>query len=336
MPRLTLDAAETLVVNALTRSRTAPENARSVARALVGAELVGQNGHGLRRVAAYSAQAAAGKVDGLATPVAKRPRPGALAIDAAHGFAYPALDLAIAELPAMARAQGIAMAGIARSHHCGVAGLSVEALAEKGLVALMFANAPAAMAPWGGNTALFGTDPIAFAAPLPEGAPIVVDISLSKVARGKIMAAEQKGEDIPHGWALDRDGRPTTDAGAAMAGTMQPMGDAKGVALALMVELLAAGLTGSNFAFEASSLFNADGPPPGLGQMLIAIDPSAFGGPVALTRFAAMAEAVGAVDGARLPGRRRQDSRARVRAEGIAIEEDLLASIRAIGGSECP
>ena len=116
------------------------------------------------------------------------------------------------------------------------------------MIAMMFANAPAAMAPWGGTRALFGTDPVAFACPLPDAAPIVVDLSLSKVARGHILTAIQKGEPIPEGWALDVDGKPTTDAKAALAGTMVPLGDAKGTALALMVELLAAGLTGANFA----------------------------------------------------------------------------------------
>jgi LDH2 family malate/lactate/ureidoglycolate dehydrogenase len=153
----------------------------------------------------------------------------------------------------------------------------VETLAERGVAALMVANAPAAMAPWGGRRPLFGTDPIAFAAPLGADDPVVVDISLSKVARGKIMAAAQKGDPIPEGWALDPDGHPTTDAKAAMAGTMIPLGDAKGTALALMVELLCAGLTGANYAWQATSFFDDKGDPPGTGQAIIAIDPDAFG-----------------------------------------------------------
>ena len=121
---------------------------------------------------------------------------------------------------------------------------ALEALAEAGMMAMMFANAPAAMAPWGGNRAVFGTDPVAFACPLQGRAPIVVDLSLSKVARGNIVTAKQRGEKIPEGWALDEHGKPTTDPDAALRGTMQPMGDAKGTALALMVELLAGALIG--------------------------------------------------------------------------------------------
>lgn len=328
--RLPVDAVNALIVDALMRSRTSRPNAEAVARALVAAELCGQGGHGLRRLSAYSAQAAAGKVDGFATPVATDTRPGALAIDAAHGFAYPALELATAWLPDAARRQGIAIAGIRRSHHCGVAGVPVEALAERGVIGLLVGNAPAAMAPWGSTKPLFGTNPIAFAAPVEGARPIVVDISLSKVARGKIMAANQKGEPIPEGWALDKDGRPTTDPKAALAGTMVPLGDAKGTALALMVELLCAGLTGANYSYDVTSFFDDKGAPPGTGQTLIAIDPGAFG-PGATGRFAAMAEAIETSEGARLPGRRRQTLKADYMEAGIPVDPALVAEIEAIG-----
>ena len=330
MLTMTPEAVTELITNALMRSRTSQENAASVARALLAAELAGQNGHGLRRVAAYSAQAKAGKVDGFAVPSSEALRPGALAIDAGNGFAYPAMDLALDWLPAAAKKQGIAIAGIRRSHHCGVAGVIVETLADRGVAALMVANAPAAMAPWGGRRPLFGTDPIAFAAPLANGAPVVVDISLSKVARGKIMAAAQKGEPIPEGWALDPDGLPTTDANAAMAGTMIPLGDAKGTALALMVELLCAGLTGANYAWQATSFFDDKGDPPGTGQAIIAIDPDAFG-PGGSERMAMMADMVAGTEGARLPGRRRQQIRTDFSESGIPVDAKLAASIRAIG-----
>ena len=327
---MTPDAVRALIEGALTRSNVSETNAASVARALLAAELAGQTGHGLRRVEAYSAQARAGKVNGHAMPTAEATRPGALAIDAAHGFAYPALDLATERLPAMARTNGIAMAGIRRSHHCGVAGATVERFALKGLVALMFANAPAAIAPWGGRTPLFGTDPIAFAAPLDGNEPVVIDVSLSKVARGKLMAAKQKGEPIPEGWALAPDGSPTTDPSQGMAGTMVPMGDAKGATLAIMVEMLCAGLTGGNYAFEASSFFDAEGDPPGVGQLLIAIDPAAFG-IGATARFATLADAILNVEGARLPGYRRHALRAEYERDGVPVDTDLVAAIERIG-----
>lgn len=331
--RLSVAEAHALVCAALTANRTSIENAVSVANALVAAELVGQGGHGLRRVAAYAAQSKVGKVDGFATPQLTRTRPSAVSIDAARGFAYPALDLAIAELAEIAPKQGVAMAGIRRSHHAGVAGLPVEALADKGLIALFFTNSPPSMAPWGGSKALFGTNPIAFAAPAEGGHPVVVDVSLSKVARGKVMAAAQKGEKIPEGWALNAEGRPTTDPKSALAGTMLPTGDAKGATLALMVELLAAGLTGGNYAFEQTSFFDDKGAPPGTGQLLIAIDPEAFGGVRAVARFTEMAQAITGTPGARVPGARRQELRARMISEGIQVDAALIDEITKLGAA---
>jgi (2R)-3-sulfolactate dehydrogenase (NADP+) len=131
----------------------------------------------LRRLPSYGAQAASGKVDGHAVAVAERRRPGVLTVDAANGFAYPALGLALEALPVMAREQGVAVAGVRRSHHAGVTGLFVEELARQGLVAMMLVNTPGAIAPWGGAQALFGTNPIAFAAPVPGAEPIVIDLS---------------------------------------------------------------------------------------------------------------------------------------------------------------
>jgi (2R)-3-sulfolactate dehydrogenase (NADP+) len=329
--RLAAAAVHDLVAGALERSRTSPANAASVARALVAAELAGQTGHGLRRVVAYAAQASSGKVIGDAIPQVMHPRTGAVAVDAGNGFAYPALDAAFGPLCEAAREQGIAVAGLRRSHHCGVAGAIVEAYADAGLVALLFANTPAAMAPWGGRRALFGTNPIAFAAPVADADPIVVDISLSKVARGRIMAAAQKGEAIPEDWAFDAQGRATTDPQAALSGTMAAMGDAKGAVLALMVELLAAGLTGANFSFEATSFFDAEGQPPGVGQLIIAIDPDLLGTGNALARFGALASMIEEMDGARVPGRRRQELRRDMLRSGIPVDDALREQIDAIG-----
>lgn len=328
--KLGIDAAMRLVVDCLARCNTGPMQAETVARALVDAELVGQAGHGLRRVPSYAAQAASGKVDGHALPEVKRVQGASIAIHAHYGFAYPALDIAIQELPALAKANGIAMAGIRASHHAGVTGLTVERLAREGLVALMFVNTPAAIAPWQGGRALYGTNPIAFAAPIPWAEPLVIDLSLSKVARGKLLAAKQKGECIPEGWALDKDGRPTTDPDEGLQGTMLPLGDAKGAVLALMVELLSAAITGSNFGFEATSFFDADGAAPGTGQVMIGIDPSGLGAQ-GLARIGVMAAAIEGQADARLPGRRRQQLRARTTAEGIAVDDKLLAEIEALG-----
>jgi (2R)-3-sulfolactate dehydrogenase (NADP+) len=325
MAVLSIAEAEALCVSVLMRCRTAKENAEPTAKALVLAEADGLKTHGLVRMTHYAPQAKVGKVDGYAVPKVERLRPAAAAIDACHGFAYPAMNAALAILPTMARQNGIACSGIRRSHHCGAAGHPVEKLAEDGLIGLMFANGPAAMAPWGGSKPVFGTDPIAFGCPLPGAAPIVVDLSLSKVARGNILTAKQKGEKIPEGWALDIHGKPATEPDAALKGTMIPLGDAKGTALALMVELLAAGLTGANYAAEASSFFDTEGPPPGTGQLIIAIDPSAFAGGIA--RFGALARSIEEQAGARLPGARRLALRKKAMRDGLDVAPALLAEI---------
>jgi (2R)-3-sulfolactate dehydrogenase (NADP+) len=324
---------ENIIVRALVNSRTSDVNARSVAAALVQAEIDGQKGHGVSRVQSYAAHARAGKVDGHAIPQARQTRAASLQIDAANGFAYPAIDLAVARLPSLAASSGVAAAAITRSHHFGVAGRTVERFASQGLVALAVSNSPHAMAAWGGRRSLLGTNPIAFAAPQHNRAALVIDMALSEVARGKIVSAAQKGEPIPAGWALDATGRPTTDARAALAGTLLPASGGKGAALALMVEILAVALSGANFAFEASSFFDDQGPPPGIGHVLVAIDPTAFAG---ADRFGdRLSTLVAAIegDGARLPGSRRLALREAAARHGVKVETALLEQIEALAGS---
>jgi (2R)-3-sulfolactate dehydrogenase (NADP+) len=320
---LSLAEAEERVAHVFEQGGARAEAARSVARALVSAEADGLKGHGLSRIPTYLAMLNSGKIDGGAGAVVTQPRPGVLAIDAACGFAYPAIDIAIERLPALAKQQGIAAASIARSNHAGACGRHVERLAEQGLVALFFANTPEAIAPWGGTRAVFGTNPIAFAAPLARRAPIVIDLALSKVARGNIVAAKQKGEPIPEGCALDKDGHPTTDADAALAGTMIALGDAKGAALALMVEVLAAALVGTHFAFEASSFLDDRGGPPQTGQLIIAIDPAGFGHSSFGERMRVLAQAIEAQEGARLPGMRRLALREKAEREGLSVPDEI-------------
>ena len=320
MTRLSLIQAEEKVAGLFVAAGASAANAASVAQALVAAEADGLKGHGLSRVPTYLAMLKSGKIDGQAVPTARQPKPGVLAIDAAHGFAYPAIDLAIVELPELARRQGIVAAPIRRSNHCGAAGLHVERLAEQGLVALLFANTPGAIAPWGGAKPVFGTNPIAFAAPLAGREPQVIDMALSKVARGPIVAAKQKGESIPEGWALDSAGKPTTDPAAALAGTMVPLGDAKGATLAMMVEILAAALVGTHFAFQASSFLDDKGGPPDTGQLILVIDPASMGGNWFAERMKLLAHAIEEQDGTRLPGMRRYGLRAKAKAEGIEVD----------------
>jgi (2R)-3-sulfolactate dehydrogenase (NADP+) len=328
--RLLLVEAEALAAAALAACGASAASAASTARALVAAEADGQAAHGLARVPAYAAQVRSGKVKGDAVPVATRAAPGVLRIDADHGFAYPAIDLALEGLVPLARAQGIAAAAVHRSHHFGQVGAHAERLADAGLVALVFGNTPKAMAFYGGRRAMLGTNPLAFAAPLADGAPLVVDLALSVAARGKIVAAQKAGKTIPADWAVDRDGRPTTDPAAALAGTLSPIGGAKGGALALMVEILGAALTAGAFGWEASSFFDAEGSPPDMGHFFIAIDPGPTSGGAFASRMATLAAAMAEEPESRLPGSRRLAARELARAEGVAVPSALLAEIRAL------
>lgn len=328
--RLLLVEAEALAAAALAACGASAASAASTARALVAAEADGQAAHGLARVPAYAAQVRSGKVKGDAVPVATRAAPGVLRVDADHGFAYPAIDLALEGLVPLARAQGIAAAAVHRSHHFGQVGAHAERLADAGLVALVFGNTPKAMAFYGGRRAMLGTNPLAFAAPLADGAPLVVDLALSVAARGKIVAAQKAGKTIPADWAVDRDGRPTTDPAAALAGTLSPIGGAKGGALALMVEILGAALTAGAFGWEASSFFDAEGAPPDMGHLFIAIDPGPASGGAFASRMATLAAAMAEEPESRLPGSRRLAARELARAEGVAVPSALLAEIRAL------
>ena len=319
---------EHLITQALNQSNVSEPNATSVARALTQAQLDGQIGHGVSRVASYCAQARTGKVQGHATPHVVAETASALRIDAGYGFAFPAIDVALQQLSNKARSIGIAAASIFRSHHFGVAGWHVERLAEQGLIALIVGNSPAAIAPYGGSKPIFGTNPIAFAAPRSNAEPLVIDMSLSEVARGKVMVAAKEGRDIPEGWGLDQQGHPTTDPHAVLAGSMLPMGGAKGAALVLLVEILSAALSGANFGFEATSFFEAEGDSPAVGQTLICIDPQLFSGGHFSQRLEILISEVLEQEGTRLPGTRRLSLRAQADSQGIAVSNVLLDEVK--------
>ena len=330
---LSVADAQTLVARALQGVGLEAAAAASTARALVAAEADGQKGHGLSRVSSYVEQIRSGKVLKDAAPSVRRLSGAACLVDAGYGFAYPAIDLAISEIAALARQSVIALAAIRRSHHFGQAGAHVERLAEAGLVAFLFGNSPKAMAFWGGAKPMMGTNPIAFAAPLPEGPPLVIDLALSVAARGKVMAANKAGAAIPPDWALDAQGAPTTNAAEALKGTMAPLGGAKGAALALMIEIVAAALTASNFGFEASSFLDGEGPPPDVGCIFIAIDPSVVSNGAYLDRMAVLLAAMAGEKGVRLPGTSGRKNRALARENGLPVAPALYAELMALAGA---
>jgi (2R)-3-sulfolactate dehydrogenase (NADP+) len=329
MPRVSLGDVEALARSALEAAGANPRMAALTAAALVAAEAEGQSGHGLSRVAQYASFLRHGRADGAAEPVIANQRGGAVLVDARDGLAYPAVALAVEEVARRAAEHGVAFAGIANSHHSGAMGLPVAALARRGLVALAFTNSPAAMPVPGGRRALMGTNPVAAAFPRRDADPLVIDMALSEVARGKILFAAKEGRPIPEGWALDAQGNPTTDAKAAMGGIMLAMGGTKGALLALVVELLCCALTGSAFGFEADSFFEEQGNRPRLGQAILAVDPGAMAGRDAfLDRLEVFITAMCADPGVRLPGSRRAALAARAAAEGLEVTDALLAALQ--------
>ncbi|GAP37471.1 Ldh family oxidoreductase [Piscinibacter sakaiensis] len=330
MARLTMEEARARVAAALRAAGAGDAMAAATARALVLAEAQGLGSHGLSRVAQYATHLRNGRADGAAEPALVRAKGGTAVVDAREGLAFPACEQAVAEAIARARECGVALVGVVASHHCGVVVDHLRPVAAAGLVGLGFSNSPSAMPAAGGRHPVFGTNPVAAVFPRRAPAlPLMVDLSLSEVARGKLMVAAKAGQPIPEGWALDADGRPTTDPKAGLAGSMLPIGavsSPKGAMLALVVELLVTALIGANYGFEASSFFVDEGNRPRLGQTFLVIDPGALAGREAfLDRLEVLVAEMLRDEGVRLPGERREALLAKARAEGLEVPDALLA-----------
>jgi (2R)-3-sulfolactate dehydrogenase (NADP+) len=303
--------------------------ARAAAGHLVAAEEHGLPTHGMSRVPFYCSMLRNGRADGSARPAAKADFGGVFLVDNADGLPYESCAWAIAEVIARARRNGVAFSGVTNSAHVGVLGIHLREVAQAGMVGIAFTNSPAAIPPWGGKKALFGTNPVAFAFPRRDAEPIIVDLALTTVVRGKIMLAMQKGEKIPEGWALDRDGKPTTDPKEAIErGSLFPIGGAKGAMLALAFELVCAALTGSAIGPEADSFFSEEGNKPRIGQAFLAIDPGALAGRERyLERVETVVMTMLADEGVRLPGSKRFAAAKRAAGQGIEVAGDLLGRI---------
>ena len=327
----TYEEINSLVQSALIHAGASPSQAQATAEALVFAEACGLPSHGLSRVSMYVSHLKAGRVIGNAEPVIKNQRPSAVLIDAGNGFAFPACRMAVDQAMDKARQQGIAIAAVTNSHHFGMAAYHLDPVAGAGMVGIACGNSPAAMPAAGGKRAIFGTNPIAAIFPRTGHPPVSVDLSLSEVARGKLMVAADKGESIPLGWALDQDGNPTTDPKKGLTGSMLPVGGTKGAMLALVVELLVTTLTGAHFGAEADTFFKPEGNQPQLGQVFIVIDPKALGGDAVYTeRIEALLTAMLSDEGVRLPGQRRLQLLAAAKQTGLNVPQKVLDTIRAL------
>ncbi|MDP7046642.1 MAG: Ldh family oxidoreductase [SAR324 cluster bacterium] len=326
---MTLAQVESLATEALVGAGTSPESAKSVGKAAQAAERDGIRSHGLLYVPIYCEHVKCGKVDGVAVPEVTRPRLSAIQVDAKTGFAHPAIDAGFNELIPLGKSNGCAGLTIRNSYNCGVLGYHVERLAEAGLVGIGFTNSPASIAPVGGKKAVIGTNPFALAVPNSEGGvAFVLDQSASVVAKSEIMMRAREGSSIPEGWALDVEGKSTTDAEIALKGSMAPSGGYKGFGTGLLVEIMAAALSGAVLGLQASPFSGIAGGPPRTGQCFIAFDPDAYSGAEFYERISTLADAIQSQDGARLPGERRRKNRQRIELEGVEVAQSLLEKIR--------
>lgn len=299
-------------------------NADSVARSLVEAEAEGNRICGLYYLPACIEQVKSGRVDGQVRPSILRDQGASFTVDAGCGLAQPAFDLAVPLAAAKAREHGVAAFSVVNSYHALALGFVTGALARQGLVSLGFANAPGAVSPAGATRKLFGTNPISLAAPLPDGGTLLIDQSASIVAKTEIMMRAERGEAIPEGWAQGPDGKPTTDPKVALQGSILPNGGIKGTNIALMVEVMAAVLTGSTLSNAAPPLGDTTAPHPRLGHFFLAIDPASFGGADTMTRMGALQQLIEGEPGLRLPGARRAENRAAAEKHGLAVAETYI------------
>ena len=327
MTQLSLQQATDLAVRALRQAGANDTMALSTARALVLAEAQGIASHGLSRVPQYATHLRNGRADGQAQAVVARRHGATLLVDARQGLAFPACDLAIAEAIAIARELGICFVSVTNSHHAGVLADHLRPAAQAGMVGLGFANSPAAMPAAGGKHPVFGTNPVAAAFPRREADALMIDLSLSEVARGKLMLAAKEGKSVPLGWALDKHGAPTTDPQAGLEGSMLPVGAAtstKGAMLALVVELLVTALGGARFGFEASSFFVDEGNAPRIGQAFLLIDAGALAGRAVYDeRIESLVSEMLVDEGVRLAGVRRATLERQASQHGITIADTL-------------
>jgi len=333
MPQFSPSELESLTAAALQHAGAAEPAALSTARALVAADLQGMASHGVARAPFYCGHILNGRVVGNAVPAITHSRGGAFLVDANNGLAFPACDLAAAESVKRAREFGVSYCAIANSNHFGMAAHHLLPIAAEGMVALAFSNAPAAMPMAGGKRAVFGTNPIAAVFPRRDAPPLSIDLSLSEVAKGKLMVAAREGKPIPLGWALDEHGNPTTDPKAGLKGLMVPMGGTKGAMLALTVELLCAALTGSALSFEADQFYQDRGNQARLGQGFLVIDPGALAGREAfLERVETLVAALLEEEGVRLPGARRMTLLKDLAERGVTIPDELALNLRQLAG----
>lgn len=313
-------------------------NAALLAHALTAADQRGIHSHGTLRVPEYVAKLTTGGVDPRGRPSIVSTSAAALVVDANNAMGQVAAHFAMSAAIERARSIHVAIAAVRNSNHCGAMDHWAQLALPHGMIGLAATNALPTMAPWGGIDKIVGINPLAVAIPAEKEAPIVLDIAFGATAHGKIRVYRQKGHEIPEGWAFDAEGMPTTDAAAAMAGLIQPIGGHKGVGLGIVIGMLSTLLAGANYGTELGNMI--DGPKPGKdGHIFIAIDVAAFQ-PLdifkrrvdAISRQIQSSRRRAGVDRLYPPGFLEAEFERRYAAEGIPLNEETIAGIRAAAG----
>ena len=335
--RVTLDELRVHCAAILHQSGLADAAAQLVADSLVDAEARGIASHGVTRVRIYSQRLRAGLIDPTAEPEVIARTPGRVRVDAHNAIGHLGAHVGLHAAIDQAKEHFVSVAGVANSNHCGTLAYFTRQATEHGLITIAMSTAPITMIYFGGRSRAVGTNPLSIAVPRPGNPPVVVDMATSATARGKIILANRLGHDIPEGWAVDRDGHPTTDAAAALEGSVVPFGGVKGSGLAMMVDLLAgamvAGLTGS----DIGDMYEDFGRTQRVSHLFIVLNPDgwvgseAFGDHVLdfVERFQALPPAEG-VQRLYLPGEPEQDRFDQARREGVLVERAVTADLNSL------
>lgn len=310
------------------------QDAETVSDVLIHADLRGHGSHGLTRIPIYAERIKAGVVKARPDIRFERPSPGFLVVDGDNGPGPVVSVRALEAALEVVRENGICAVAIGHSNHNGSGSYYVEKAVEAGCIAIMMTNAPPSMTVFGGRQAVLGTNPITFGTPLSGGTPVLLDMATSVVARGKIVEAAKRDEAIPQGWALDRNGKPTTSAAAAEKGVVLPLSGPKGSALAIMVEVLCGVLSGGRFAGALGNLYSDFTNPQDIGHFMLLIDVSrthvsdAYADRVrALVDELKECALADGFDAILMPGEIEEERARQTRQAGILLPENVIADI---------
>ncbi len=328
----TLTAFSTAVFE---KAGLASDHAVIMAGSMILADLRGVKSHGIVRIATYIERMEKGVVDPRAAMTYERHTGAAALLDAKNGFGQVAGTIAMAEAIRIARMYGIGMVGVKNSNHFGIASYYSMMALEQGTIGIVMTNASPAIAPFGTTVPLFGTNPLSVAVPAGKEKPIVLDMSMSVVARGKIRYADLIGDPIPQGWALDAQGNPTLDAAQALKGSLVPIGGAKGSGLSFVVDILCGLLTGSSLTGSVKNVTDMSGPAL-TGHVFIAIDIDHFIEPEAFTK--SMEAVIGGIRGMKpksgnkvyMAGEIESELEEKKRAAGLELDEDVVKSLNSL------